>query len=75
LKAKEINEEDINDIISPLEEIQFLRSNFSAHLSGKKADRIRKQLIAQHGNLNNHFLNLIERVDKSINKLLNISFE
>lgn len=75
LKAKEINEEEINEIIIPLEEIQFLRSKFSAHIRGKKADSIRKQLIAQNGNLNNHFRNLVERTDKSIKKLLKLIFE
>jgi len=74
LKAKKISEQEVNSIISPLEDIHFLRSIFSAHISGDKADIIRRKLVAQHGSLKKHFRNLIERTDNAIKTLLEISF-
>ncbi|MCZ7622939.1 MAG: hypothetical protein M5U24_10695 [Candidatus Kuenenia sp.] len=66
LETKEIDSHEINEIISPLEDIHFLRTKLAGHSSGKEADKIRKDLIAKHGDLRKHFRNLVEKTDKSI---------
>ncbi|MEW6615352.1 MAG: hypothetical protein AB1401_07800 [Thermodesulfobacteriota bacterium] len=72
LETKGIDEHEVNDIISPLDEVHSLRTKLAGHSSGEKADKIRKDLIAKHGNLKNHFQQLVESVDKSIKALLEI---
>jgi hypothetical protein len=70
LKAKGINNQEIEQIVSPLREIQFLRTKFAAHVSATiEKDRIRKEKISKYGALRNHFRNLVEQTDKGI-KLL-----
>ena len=70
LKAKGINTQEVEQIISPLVEIQYLRTKFSAHLSEpNEKDHIRKKLISKHGSLKDHFHDLIERTDKSFKSL------
>lgn len=63
---------DGHEIISPLEEIHFLRTKFAGHSSGKEADNIRKDLIAKHGDLRKHFRVLVEITDKGIKELKRI---
>ncbi|MBR9691048.1 hypothetical protein GOV08_05185 [Candidatus Woesearchaeota archaeon] len=72
LETKGIDGHEINEIISPLEKIHFLRTKFAGHSSGIEADNIRKDLIAEHGNLRNHFRALVEITDKSIKELKHI---
>jgi hypothetical protein len=72
LETKGIDSHEINEIISPLEEIHFLRTKFAGHSSGKEADNIRKDLIAKHGDLRKHFRALVEITDKSIKELKHI---
>lgn len=69
LETKGIDSHEINEIISPLDEIHFLRTKLAGHSSGKEADNIRKDLIAKHGDLRKHFRNLVEKADKSIKEL------
>ncbi|MFC1955393.1 hypothetical protein ACFLWZ_02490 [Chloroflexota bacterium] len=71
LKAKGINNQEIEQIVSPFGEIQFLRTKFSAHVSDTtEKDQIRKKIITQYGTLKNHFRNLVEQTDKGIKLLL-----
>jgi hypothetical protein len=73
LKAKGISNQEIEQIISPFGEIQFLRTKFSAHVSNTtEKDEIRKKIITQYGTLKDHFRNLIERTDRSIKALLEL---
>ncbi len=72
LETKGIDSHEINEIISPLDEILFLRTKFAGHSSGKEADNIRKDLIAKYGDLRKHFRNLVEKADKSIKELKRI---
>jgi hypothetical protein len=72
LKVKKINDKEIDTIIQPLEEIQSLRTKFKVHRSGNEVNSTRKRLIAQHGNLKDHFRRLIGRVDNSIKVLIEI---
>ena len=72
LETKGIDSHEINEIISPLDEIHFLRTKLAGHSSGKEADNIRKDLIAKYGDLRKHFRNLIEKADKSIKELKRI---
>lgn len=73
LKAKGISDQEVDGIITSLEEIQLLRTKFKGHSSGNEADIIRKRLIAQHGNLKNHFRQLIDCTNRGIKALLEIS--
>lgn len=73
LEAKGISEQEVTCIISPLEEIHFLRTKFSGHSSGNEADEIRKGLIKQYGDLRKHFRKLVERTDKCIKTLLKLN--
>ena len=72
LETKGIDNHEINEIISTLDEIHFLRTKLAGHSSGKEADNIRKDLIARHGDLRKHFRNLVEKADKSIKELKQI---
>lgn len=72
LETKGIDSHEINEIIFPLEEIHSLRTKFAGHSSGDEADKIRKDLIAKHGDLGKHFRNLVEKADKSIKELKRI---
>jgi hypothetical protein len=72
LETKGINNQEVDNIISPLETRHFLRTKLSGHSSGDEADKIRKDLIKQHGDLKNHFRHLVESVDKSTKELLNL---
>jgi hypothetical protein len=73
LQARGINNQEIEQIISPLGEIQFLRTKFSAHVSDTtEKDQIRKKIISEHGTLRSHFRNLVEKTDKGIKLLLDI---
>jgi hypothetical protein len=69
LETKGIDVHDVSVIISPLAEINFLRTKLIGHSSGKEADKIRKDLIAKHGDLRKHFCTLVEGADKSIKEL------
>ncbi len=71
LKTKGINAQEIEQIVSPLEEIHFLRTKFLAHASSTtEKDQIRKKIISKYGTLRDHFRNLVEQTDKSIKLLL-----
>jgi len=72
LETKGIDNHEVNEIISPLDEIHLLRTKFAGHSSGKEADGIRKDLIAKQGDLRKHFRNLVEKADKSIKELKRI---
>lgn len=73
LNAKGINEQEIDEIVLPLEEIHFLRTKLAGHSSGEEAEKIRKQLISQHRSLKEHFRILVGKTDKSIKALLEIT--
>jgi hypothetical protein len=72
LETKGIDVHDVSVIISPLAEIHFLRTKLVGHSSGKEADKIRKDLIAKHGDLRKHFRSLVEKAEKSIQELKRI---
>ena len=72
LETKGIYEHEVSESISPLEEIHFLRTKLVGHSSGEEANRIRKKLIATHGDLKKHFYSLVENTDKSIKELKDI---
>lgn len=69
LEIKGIDAHDVSMIISPLDEIHFLRTKLVGHSSGAEADKIRKDLIAKHGDLRKHFHSLIETAEKGIQEL------
>jgi hypothetical protein len=76
LKAKAISSAEIEQIIAPLEEIQLLRTRFSAHVSGTaEKDQIRKNIITEHGTLKRHFRDLVEKTDKGIKILLELNIK
>ncbi|HET6445728.1 MAG TPA: hypothetical protein VFI27_14225, partial [candidate division Zixibacteria bacterium] len=76
LKAKAINNLEIEQIIAPLGEIQFLRTKFSAHVSDTaEKDQIRKKIVSDHGTLKRHFRNLVEKTDKGIKILLELNIK
>ncbi len=69
LEKKGIDDQELANIISPLDEIHDLRTKFSGHKTGRQVERVRKQLISTHGNLKNHFRTLLERTEKAINAI------
>jgi len=76
LKAKGINNLEIEQIIAPLGEIQFLRTKFSAHVSDTaEKDQIRKKIVSEHGTLKRHFRSLVEKTDKGIKILLELNIK
>ena len=75
LETKETSEQEVDGIISPLEEVHLLRTKFAGHRLGNEADRIRKDLIAKYENLKKHFCHLVESIDKSIKALSELILE
>lgn len=72
LETKGIDGHEVSVIISPLEEIRFLRTKIAGHSSGQEADNIRKKLIVKHGDLRKHFRSLVENTNKSIKELISL---
>lgn len=73
LKTQGINTQEIEQIVSPLEEIHFLRTRFSAHVSDTtEKTQIRKKIVSKYGTLKDHFRNLIEQTDKGIKLFLEL---
>jgi len=72
LETNEINDNEVNNMIAPLEDIHFLRTKFAGHRFGNEANKIRKDLIARYGDLKNHFRAIVEKIDKSIEALLEV---
>jgi hypothetical protein len=70
LEKKKIDPEEINNIIRPLTDIHLLRTKFSGHISGQESQKIRRQIISEHGSLKIHFRDLLERTEKAINGII-----
>ena len=65
LKAKKIDVDIINNIISPLKNLQDLRTNEVAHL---RTSEIRK-ITKKYRSLKEHFRHILSQCEKSINEL------
>ncbi|MGB8657080.1 MAG: hypothetical protein WCE90_04765 [Candidatus Zixiibacteriota bacterium] len=72
LETKRISDNEVTNIVDPLEKIRCLRTKFAGHSSGNEANKIRRDLIGKYGNLRNHFRQLVERTDKSIKTLYHL---
>lgn len=72
LETNEISDNEVSNIVAPLEEIHFLRTKLAGHSSGNEADKIRKGLIKQYGDLKNHFRQLVGKTEKSIKALIQL---
>jgi hypothetical protein len=72
LGAKKIDGQLVNEVVSPLIELQLFRTKFSAHLSGSESKKIRKDLISKFGNLRNHYRDLLMRLEKAIKSLIEL---
>lgn len=73
LETNGISNNEISNIIAPLKEIHFLRTKLAGHSSGNEANKIRKDLIKQYGDLKNHFRQLVGKTEKSIKALIQLS--
>ncbi|HUT35502.1 MAG TPA: hypothetical protein VNE39_18585 [Planctomycetota bacterium] len=74
LVAKAVDPQQVDAVVSPLEEMQFLRTKFDAHAaSQQERDKIRRELCAKHGTLRGHFNSLLERTDKAVKLLLELA--
>jgi hypothetical protein len=73
LEVKEIESHIVAAIINPFEEMQFLRTKFSAHTSSStERSQIQKKIISENGSLKNHFRNLIQKTDEGIKSLIEL---
>ncbi len=69
LKAAGVDDVETAVIVKPLRELRSLRTKMKGHAAGRKATEIRDTLIAQHGNLNNHFRTLVEQCEEALRSL------
>jgi hypothetical protein len=66
LVSAEIDPDEINAMVKPLQELHELRSKMKGHASGQEAKKIRVQLIKSHGSLKQHFIALVEKCDHAV---------
>ena len=61
-----VDQNEVDAIVGPLQELHELRSKMKGHASGQEAKKIRIQLIKVHGSLKKHFSALIESCDHAV---------
>lgn len=66
LSFKGFDDEQINEIMSPLYEVHNLRSEQKGHSSGETAVNARKKIRKDYGNFSNHYNYLLERIIETL---------
>jgi len=69
LRGLASGEDQVREIVEPLQELNFLRSKVSGHSSGKEAKRIRAGVLKQHKTYPNHFRQLCTQCDRAVRAL------
>ncbi len=59
-------EDHARSIVSPLREVQYLRTKLKGHASGESAQRLKKEAFEEHGSYLEHYKNLAVRCDEAI---------
>lgn len=72
LLAKGTDADHADDLVKPLEELQFLRTRFSAHTGGAGAAGERRKLLKEHGTPKTHIDSLAGRLDAALKDVLAI---
>jgi len=62
-------EDQVREIVGPLQELNFLRSKVSGHASGKEGKRIRAEVLKQHKTYPSHFRHLCTQCDRAVRAL------
>lgn len=72
LECLSVEGEQVQEIIQPFRDLQFLRTKLSAHANGQEAAKIRADLLREHKTSKNHIINLCERLEKSLSSFSEI---
>jgi hypothetical protein len=65
------DEDDAKNIISPLRQLNHLRTKLKGHTPGTEAETIKKQTLKEYRTYKEHFKNLFAQCDESIEELTN----
>jgi hypothetical protein len=65
-------EDEMREIAGPLQELHFLRSKISGHVSGKEAKQIKARILKQYKTFPLHFRQLCTQCDKAVRALHSI---
>jgi hypothetical protein len=63
------DEAEMQEIVGPLQELNFLRNKISGHASGTEAKQIKAQILKEHKSYSAHFRQLCAKCDAAIHKL------
>lgn len=70
LRQQQVNEDEVNAVVSPLKSLHDLRSKMKGHAGGADAKALRESLIAKHGSLKLHYRALATDCDRAIALML-----
>jgi len=65
------DEDHANQLMSPFHEVHNLRSLLKGHASGKKTEKIRKQILTDFGSYREHFKKICTDCDESMEIIIN----
>jgi hypothetical protein len=69
LRCLVCGEDEVREIVGPLQELHFLRSKISGHASGKEAKQIKAGVLKQHKTFPFHFRQLCTQCDRVVRAL------
>ena len=69
LSSLSSGEDQVREIIGPLQELNFLRSKISGHASGKEAKEIKAGILKEHKTFPSHFRQLCTQCDRAVRTL------
>jgi hypothetical protein len=72
LRGMQLPEDQIREIIAPLQELATLRNKLGGHTQGKQARQLQIQALKDHGTYCAHFRALCQRCDQSLRALRDI---
>jgi hypothetical protein len=72
LIAKGTDLDQADALVKPLGDLQFFRTNFSAHVGGARAAQVRKDLLKEHGTPRQHIDSLAGRLGAALKDVSSI---
>jgi hypothetical protein len=63
------NEAEMQEVVGPLQELNFLRTKVSGHASGAEAKQIKARILKEHKSYSAHFRQLCIRCDAAVHML------
>ena len=63
-------EDHARSIVAPFRKVHDLRTRLKGHISGKTAQKLKKEAFAEHGSYLNHYKNLVAECDEAMETLV-----